>query len=389
MQPIIIFESMSKLDVVWACFSALIGRRVLYIKKPRRTANPLLVAILRKRFFRKRIRRIRIVWKNDYFDGMWGDRAFSVINDVYAKLNKKNFVKNLLKKFGLAAELSIKKELTTQLSRFFYLNELLGCLSDLFDSKIIFVPASGLNYVYYTTSSQEALHYTFLWNLVSSASIKLKQHQSVSFSKLVRMRGFFLLFSELFVRHFRMVSRTIKGFCIAIKNILYPKANKLWKYGVMIICDRQFWNDIEGLDFLIDGKHIKKEEIVFIRYPFVHLGSRELAYIRRKNLNFINNLYDYYSIAAWIEVLRSYFLIVFTGRPFLLKVAQELCLQSAVWKSFSSRVHLDNIIGHHDVSISALCRNIILEERQGTQSWMYIDSIGYSKKHNRFFIKKT
>lgn len=373
---IIVFELMSRSDVAWACFSVLAGKAVLYIKKPRGIVRPLLVMVLRLRFFRRRIRRYRVEWKKNYYDGLWADKAFDVIEDVYPTLTKSSgFVQRLLARFDCAAELTIKKELNNHLSRFFYLNELFFHLSRSFNSRIAFVPSNKIRYDSYLTGTHESVYYNFFKKLVCVSGIPLNEHRNVSFFFAIRVLGYMRVCVEILMRHARMMALIIKTFFHALKNSAREQKHESWKYAVMIIAtDRQFQNDIEGLDFLIDGSHIKKEEVVFIPHHFVRLGKREIDIIEKKKLNYIHSLYAYYSFGSWADMVKSCVLLFFTNKPFFLKVAYALCAECALWKCFSKRVHVDNVIGNHDVSISALCRNIILEEKQGTRSWLYQDS---------------
>lgn len=384
---IVVFESMSVPDVVWACFSALLGKTVFYIKRPRRRARFLLVMVLGLHLFRRRIKRYRVKWGKDYYDGVWTNKASEVIENVYPVFAKSCFVEKLLVQFNTAAELTIKKELNSYLSRFFYLNELFAYLSRNFNAQIAFVPSNKIGYDSYLTGAQEAQQYNFFKKLIRSSGVVIKEHENVTFFLLVRMLGVVRVFREILLRHGYMMALIIKTSFHALVNLAYQPKKQSWKYGVMIIAtDRQFQNDIEGLDFIVDSRQIKKEEVLFIPHIFVRLGKREIDIMKKKKLNYIRSLYAYYSFGPWAKMVKNCVLVFFMNNPFFLKVAYALCSEFALWESFSKRVHLDNVIGNHDVSISALCRNIILEKEQCTRSWLYQDSYLFS---NYFAIEQN
>lgn len=378
---------MSQFDVAWACFYVLIGKTVLYIKKPRRIARHLLVRVLRLRFFRKHIHHYNIEWEKDYYEGMWTYKAFDNIENVYSSLAQSSFIQRLVARFDYAGELAIKKELNAHLSRFFYLDELFNILSRISYFRIYFIPANKIRHNDYLTGTYETIYYSFFKKLISNAGINLEKHNNIHFPFIARVLGAGQIYSEILMRHARMILRIIKIFFCVLKNFISPREKRSWKYAFMIIePGRQLRNEIEGLDFLVDGKYIKKEEVVHIPHTFIRLKKSEIKIIEKKQFNYIRDLHVYYSFGPWVEMVRACFLVMFTNKPFFLKVGYSLCVESALWKSFSKRVHLDNVIGNHDVSVSALCRNIILEKEQGTKSWLYQDSYIFS---NYFAIKKN
>lgn len=375
----IIFESMTRRDIVLACFWSFIGRSVFYLKKPHPQARSFLAWALRNKFLGRRIKHLAFSWKEDIYDGLWTDRAFDAIDPVFDKLSASCFVKLLTAKLGSLAQLAIKKELAMHLARFFYLNQLLGHLSSYFNSPVKFVPSANLNFNYFKTKIQQAVDYSFFRKLTLGAGIYLEEHKYANFTFLNLLQGWFSIIAEILLRHLYMTVIIMRSFFIALKNLVSREKLQSWSYGVMIMSrDRQFQNGIEGLDFLIDGKLITKKQVVFIPHTFVKLTKCEIDFINERKLNYITSLNSFYLFGPWLQMFKAAFLSLFATKVFLLKTAHSLAKGVALWESFSSKVHLDNVIGHHDVSVSALCRNIILEKKHKTRSYLYMDSNNFS-----------
>jgi polysaccharide biosynthesis PFTS motif protein len=138
--------------------------------------------------------------------------------------------------------------------------------------------------------------------------------------------------------------------------------------------DRQFANMVQKVDFLIDGRLIKKDEALFLSCKKLRPENRK--YMESAGLAYIDEPSGTISMGEMTRALGLFFL---TARRCLKE--ESLALDTAlravyfyiVWKSLAERVDIGRLISCADFGQQSVARNIILEN-DGCETYYYLDS---------------
>lgn len=321
--------------------------------------------------------------------GYYPDLAYQNIDKIFERFFKENKIVKLL--IGLYKDERIynvfKKSLLGYLQRFYYINFIIFKLSELFpEEKVYFVPT--LKRKGYRTHILSAYEYHFLSDLIFKSQAFYFGPRGAVFPL------WFNLVSKLYylLRYIR-IQLDIAGFilfsmAVSVRNLLIPRVpKKKYKFGVMIISPaHQFANKIRRVDFLIDGEKIKKKDVLFISSR--RLSRHKHFYMQEQRLNFVDALFYKINLRVLKVVLPIAILLILNAvrnrrAIFLIESAILQLVCFGIWRSFTERYHLDNLISHCDFGPQSLARNIFLS-KSGTKTWYYTDAINWGN----FFISE-
>jgi hypothetical protein len=147
--------------------------------------------------------------------------------------------------------------------------------------------------------------------------------------------------------------------------------------GVTVINTlRQLANDVRGVDFIVDGHYVRREEtaLVSARRPTPDEDRKFRA--RGLAVCVVERAFD---AATLGRVLRDALALLAPGQGhrWLVAGAWHLVEDHALWTTFASRYRIGTLVTHADHSFRHVSRTLVLR-RAGTQSWYYIDSWNYN-----------
>ncbi|MFH1310759.1 MAG: polysaccharide biosynthesis PFTS motif protein [Candidatus Omnitrophota bacterium] len=322
------------------------------------------------------LKKIDSNFKIDMLEGEYNDAAFDNIEEFSCFLEGRRIVKRNKEIYNSDdILLAYKKALHKRLSRFYGLNYILNEFGKrFFKNKVSFIPSNGIDI--YRTDGCEICYYFSFYRFAE----KIK---TIPFD--VKNAGFpiwAVIFS--YVRYFKeKIHIIVKIFAFFFWNIYkmvvsIGKQNKFksrYKYAVMIISTlRQFSNDVQKVDFLIDDKSIKKEDVIFISYR--KLKTEHKDYLENNNLAYLDRT-NYF--VSWEEIKKNIplyveFLISSIKEPnFIMDVSFRLSYFYLCWEGFLKNIRLENLITYADFGIQSIARNIILK-KHNCRTYFYIDS---------------
>jgi polysaccharide biosynthesis PFTS motif protein len=146
---------------------------------------------------------------------------------------------------------------------------------------------------------------------------------------------------------------------------------------------RQFANEIQKVDFLVDDYLINKNETIFISYR--RLSKNNKKYLEKNQLNYLYNLTKFISFQDINRVLPFCLSLLFScdQKIFILDTALRLIYYYLKWMGFTKNIKIDNLITHCDFGIQSIARNIILKQ-SGCKTYYYMDTANFGC----FFAKK-
>ena len=151
---------------------------------------------------------------------------------------------------------------------------------------------------------------------------------------------------------------------------------------------RQFSNDIQKVDFLIDGVLIKKDESLFISYR--PLNKTNKKYMKDNRLDYLDDVNKVIHWKSILSVFPIYLkLLISPGEEdFVLDTGLKLIYCYLGWTGFVNRAKIDKLVTHADFSLQSIARNIILE-KHGCKSYYYMDAanFGYVSSKNDSNVK--
>ena len=279
-----------------------------------------------------------------------------------------------------------KKVFLGCLQRFYYIDFTLHQLNRLFpDMEVYFIPT--LERGAYRPDVLSVHEYSALREIVSKSGAFCYPHTTV------RIPTWFALVSGAHYLSRRAWSRCeIAGFILwagALSALSLFKIRRRtraqYRFGIMIISpERQFANKVQKVDFLLDEKHVRKEETVFISWK--KLSKQHRRYMTENGLNIMDNLISDLSAKTCLAVLaKALGLLAASFRRGMrlssLQSAKLLLVYYAIWTSFTDRCRIDNLISYCDFGSQSIARNIILS-KTGTKTWYYTDAFNF----NNLFI---
>lgn len=329
----------------------------------------------------RRIKNIKSDFDLNEIEGTYYDMAFDNITIFSHLLKESKILPEIKKLYGAEdIELAFRKALNEKLARFYYLNYILSRLQDKYCvEEICFVPSNGVEL--HRTDGCEARDYFKFYKLAVRLgaekfnTIKIKfplwkiigAHIKV-FVKKVDI--FIKIFGFLFWLCMRRCARAFKA---------YP-LKETYKYAVMIVSPkRQFLNNIQKVDFLVDDVLIKRDEVVFISCDKNEdLKKEHKKYLTDNNLNHIGDLNAFISWKSIENAVPSCLFLLFQLREegFVLEGSLKIIYYYVRWSSFADRYRIDHLITHADFNTQTIARNIILE-KHGCRSHYYLDSVSF------------
>jgi hypothetical protein len=147
--------------------------------------------------------------------------------------------------------------------------------------------------------------------------------------------------------------------------------------GVLVVNPlRQLANDVRGVDFLVDGRYVRREDLALVvAGPPAPEEARKFAE-RGLAVCVMERAFDGRTLA---RVLRHGLTLQAPGRGprWLVEGAWALVEDHALWTRFAARHRLGILVTHADHSFRHVGRTLVLR-RAGTRSWYYIDSWNYN-----------
>jgi len=244
------------------------------------------------------------------FDGFHYDAAFDSTEDFFSGYLNKSALKCIRKLYGnFQSDLAFKKTLNYRLARFYYLNHVLGKIQEGHPGeKIIFIPSNGVEL--YRTDGCDIYDYDqFLSQAQCLENIELKAHTIKIFlwsritSYINTVTRKLTLLIKIVAMPFWLILKcgaNLKGF---------SRSKRSYDYAITIISPtRQLVNEIQKVDFLIDGKQIKKEQVVFIAPKGITKEGKK--YFIENRLNFVNDLAGFISLKEIIKIFPAYWCLL-------------------------------------------------------------------------------
>jgi len=326
----------------------------------------------------KRVKNLKTDFNLNEIEGTYYDRAFNNI-DIFSHILKESKILPEIKKlYGTEnIELAFKKALNEKLARFYYLNHILNKYQNMFcGKKILFVPSNGVEL--HRTDGCEVRDYSKFYKLAVQLGADKLDTNEIKFP-LWKIGGAhidaFVKKGDIFIKMICFLFWLCMRQCVSIFKGCPPE--NTFKYAIMIVSPiRQFANNVQKVDFLIDDVLIKKNESVLISCDKnENLKPENKKYLADNDLNHICDLNAYISWKAIKNAVPSclYLFSRLKEEGFVLEVGLKVIYYHLRWSSFADRCKVDNLITHADFNIQAIARNIILE-KFGCQSYYYLVS---------------
>lgn len=281
-------------------------------------------------------------------------------------------VREMIKIYGdETIELAYKKELTRELSEFYYLNSYLHSReSGLGTSeRILFIPYK----------------YKMYLRLAKKSGAFYYDHQNIDIAQALNIFNCVYGFGDK-VKAWLLQLGIIASYFI--KSMVPGKGNgpvKKYRYAILIRDpDFQFKFKTRSVDFLFNGKKINRDNTLFIlSSPAITNENREE--IKSKHLNLIDCSSQFKlshcpgksEIANILKrtlpyAVRFIFLGLFENRS-ILSVNNILLLVFLHWSFILSRINIKHFITFNDEGIGHIGRNILLN-KSGAKTWYYAHS---------------
>ncbi len=257
-------------------------------------------------------------------------------------------------------ELTFKKPLHLNLSRFFYFIELFDYLNAGFpNQRIHFIPGHGT--FFFRTDRCEIVHFLIFKKL--SRSEILIRTRNVSFSKLAMGAAFCRAYFRKAVTLFQMAA----GLGWIMVQATAKKRAKLAKdeYGVAFMLT----SPERPLPF-----HIK--DAVCISYQ--PLSKTQYRIFSKDYYEVIDDLDSYIFWRDILKILPMYLKCLFSifEYEFILNAALKDMYSYLRWSGLSRKIKIKNMISFCDPGIQACTRNIILKQH-GARTIYYMESANY------------
>ncbi len=378
----IIFEEIKKfhrLAISWCIFCK---KEVYFIRVNKNCQNDRwLQAALQE----GRIKKAPIDHLLAGFEGVFYDKAFDCILSFFNLFRDNPIISRLKSLYDSQdTDLCFQKILHERLARFFYLNTVIDRFEQMFpEEPITFVPSDGIEV--YRTDACEIADYQFF--------LRLSKRHKINGVCITQAQFPWSMIARSYAR--KILNKV--GLCIKILALpLWVGGKKIaaifhprlilkhhYKYAIMVISPRrQFANQVQKIDFIIDDKQIKKDEALFIfstsfsrnQKRYMHENNVR-QYLHDHQLDDIDNLARF---MTWSDIKRGfsvYGFLLFSvfQKSFILDVGTRLVYFYLIWNGFLHRVSVGNLITYCDTGIRAIARNIICH-KHGCRTYYYMDT---------------
>jgi polysaccharide biosynthesis PFTS motif protein len=274
-----------------------------------------------------------------------------------------------------AVEVAFKKELNRELFQFYSIDYIASVLEKHFDPEpFVFVPSRG-EYPYFSDGVDRYLRmrawcrqmglFTFPnprlrlpwwlagWNRVTALT--------ECAGTLGKNAG---LLALLLVRY-------ASGGVRVARARTYP-------YGVVLMAPQKQVSDaLQGVDFLVDGTTIRREEVIAVSYGALTdaqraaLDDKGIAYVEAGTVGWSRS-----AVGRAIGCAVRLFGLGLHERRIATKTARVLVLHFCKWASVLATIRLRHLVTYCDMELEAVARNILMNER-GTTTWHYLDSCNF------------
>ncbi len=320
-------------------------------------------------------------------DGFYCDAAFNNV-EIFFRGYLNNGISESIKKLykNPESDLAFKKVLNQRLARFYYINFILDSIQKTYsERRITFIPSNGVEV--YRTDGCDIYDYHKFYGQAQRWGAQYRKINSVRFSLWAAV----ISYGNAFRRKF-----TLSGVAIMLPIFLlfkcirnfekYFECKKYYDYAITIISpSRQFANEIQKVDFLVDGGAIKKEQVVFIAQKGMTKDGKK--YFIENKLNFVNDIAGYISLKIIVDILPVYFKLLFLSfkqASFIVETGFKGIYFYAIWKGLTQRIRIKKFITYCDYEVKSIFRNIILEQ-SSSETYLYMDSANFGC----FAAKKT
>ncbi len=298
------------------------------------------------------------------------DMAFEICDDVYDKYFRTKVTKKIEKLYGSNdIHTAFKKNLLIKLSEFF-------CYSLLFDRIQENFGNDRRNQIKIILSKPLSLaNYLSFKNIIKGAC----SNSNVGFPIWLMVTGWIYnlilkyTLCPLFIAQFNAL------FILqAVMNIKKQLTPMKYKFAISIISPfREFANDIRTVDFLVDGKKIKKEDVLFV--PIAKIPDRGKRYLTENNfamanMSFTGDLNLFKKI-----LLSSLYLFPNMFKEHTLNIISSMRLikEFGIWSSFCKQYRVDKFVTYCDFNFAHIGRNILLD-KNNVSTWYYTDTVNTS-----------
>lgn len=147
------------------------------------------------------------------------------------------------------------------------------------------------------------------------------------------------------------------------------------RIAVQIISpERQFANDVQSFDFLVDGKTVTASDMVILfNQP---LSAQHRQKITAKGIVVRDGLAKFIDASVAKSALQTAMAIcraAFSEPSFWVKTAVETLYYGVKWQSILRFVSFDHYVTYSDMGLQSIPRNVVLRSKE-IQSWYYMDS---------------
>lgn len=374
----IVFEEISLPLLLCLRLYLLAGYRIYYMRLSEKVrGNRWLKSAIQDRL----IEQIEINLKSSGSGGMYTDAALDNIETIYRAFSQDKLIKKAVNLYeDDKIELAFKKSVNERAAKFYYINEILSQLNDkLREDKIYFIPSNGT--IRFRTAGDEIYFYFKFRKIVTKIGANYKNDEKIYFPKWAIFICRLKWCKICFIIYLKVICITLWFICRFILSLFYTSSVdvKRYKYAVMIVNpERQFANEIQKVDFLIDDKYITKNDMIFISNK--NLADSHKIYLQGHNLSFIDRLNGKLTSSSIKRALiHSFFLFIYRGQlSSLVDTYMKLLVIFVRWRSFVTYYKVDNLISHSDFGIQSIGRNVILKkDNPQMKTWYYMHSIGY------------
>jgi len=374
-RKIIIFEEVRSVDrwlISWYLWRKY---EVQYVRLSRNAEEAKFLSV-----FAGKIEQIAYARKPTTHDGYYYDDAFETIDAFFHNFKAKSIFKRMSDLYkNDAVILAFKKAFNDKLARFYYHNHFMHSLSERYrNADLTFIPSNGIQG--YRTEDCDIYDYFKIYAQAKTIGTLCYRTSSLKFPLWAAA----ISYGNALIRKCKELGKIIVflGWCffkaiIAFKNRPSLKAGK-YKYAFNIIAPgRQFANDIQKVDFLVDGNLIKKEEVIFLSYTKLDQNAR--AYLKEHELDYLDDLGIFVSTKEIRRIIPETLLLLLAfvkEGSWTIQTSLKGLYFYAIWESLACNICTDKFIAHSGYEIKSIFRNIILQ-KHGCCTYQYMDTTNF------------
>lgn len=146
------------------------------------------------------------------------------------------------------------------------------------------------------------------------------------------------------------------------------------EFGVAIVSPiREFAYGIRGLEFILDGEGIRKDNVMFV--PLVPLNNSHRAELHRRGLTLAQENIPPTWKDLWGGICLAGRLCasLMSGELWISRAAAYLLREHLTWSGFLARYRLKNFISYADYSVRHVGRSCAMS-KAGVKTWYYADA---------------